>query len=46
MNERPNLGSRQSGLNAQLWVRAATPLTAALDQLKTFSVVDVSVGFC
>ncbi|TCP94176.1 hypothetical protein C8J42_101635 [Sphingomonas sp. PP-CE-1A-559] len=36
MNECLKLGSGERSANVRVWVRAATPLTAALDQLKPF----------
>lgn len=45
MNGWQNLGGLTAARNVRVWVLPKYSIAAALDQLKTFSVVDVSVGF-
>jgi hypothetical protein len=44
MNERLKLGAAEGALYVALWVLAAARPSAGLDQLRPFSVIDVSGG--
>jgi len=43
MNERPVSGSRMRGVDVRKWVRVATKVTAAFDQITTFVAGDANV---